>query len=60
MKAVLTSEIKNPFTLLSHPFGGRPKEKQLLDWQWRRERERETEFIKRKSFERKRIVHSSL
>lgn len=42
-KAALTSEIKNPFTLLSHPFGGWPKEKQLLGWQWRRETDRERE-----------------
>lgn len=42
-KAALTSEIKNPFTLLSHPFGAQPKEKQLLGWQQRGERDRDTE-----------------
>lgn len=40
VKAALTSEIKNPFALLN-PFGGWPKEKQLLDWQCMEERARE-------------------
>lgn len=39
MKVVLTSEIKNPFSLLSHPFGGWPREKQLSE----EERDGETE-----------------
>lgn len=57
MKVVLTSEIKNPFTLLSHPFGGWPREKQLSDWQWRRETERQREgFNKGGSLERNRKV----
>lgn len=52
MKVVLTSEIKNPFTLLSHPFGSRPREKQLSDWQCRRETQRQREgFNKRGSLE---------
>ncbi len=42
-KVALTSEIKNPFTLLSHLFGGWPREKQLFDWQWKGETESETQ-----------------
>lgn len=67
----VTSEIKNPFTLLSHPFGGQPKTKQLLGWQSRRQTASETqcerkgeeksEFRKKlESFERNRIKQSFL
>lgn len=61
VKVVLTSEIKNPFTLLSHPFGGWPREKQLSDWQRRRETERQREgFNKGGSLERNRKVERAV